>query len=231
VFIVPHFTDIGQLCALTAAVALFAGWVSTSSERLSYAGMQIALAFFMGLLQTYSPANDLTVLRDRIVGILLGNVVMTLVFSVLWPESAITRLRGALAGALRSIGTLLRSPQDAATDRRHTVEALAQADNFKALGLFEMQMLPRQAQLPDLHAIERLAGTAFVATDEPHKRAVDEQAVVLLADWLARAARATAEGNALPPLAEIPTIAQSETTAPAVLRLRVETAHVALSTP
>jgi multidrug resistance protein MdtO len=66
VFILPHFTDIGQLCALTAVVVLFAGWVSTSSERLSYAGMQIALAFFMGLLQTYSHATDLTVLRDRI---------------------------------------------------------------------------------------------------------------------------------------------------------------------
>jgi multidrug resistance protein MdtO len=86
----PHFTDIGQLCALTAVVALFAGWVTTRSERLSYAGIQIALAFLMGLLQTYSPANDLTVLRDRVVGILLGNVVMTLGFSGLWPESAIT---------------------------------------------------------------------------------------------------------------------------------------------
>ena len=36
VFLIPHFTDIGQLCALTAVVALFAGWVATSSERLSY---------------------------------------------------------------------------------------------------------------------------------------------------------------------------------------------------
>ncbi len=38
VFVLPHLTDIGQLCALTAVVALFAGWVATSSERLSYAG-------------------------------------------------------------------------------------------------------------------------------------------------------------------------------------------------
>ena len=108
VFVLPHFTDIGQLCALTAVVALFAGWVATSSERLSYAGLQIAFAFFLGLLQTYSPANDLTVLRDRVVGILLGNVVMTLVFSGLWPESAFTRLRGALDGA-RCSGIALRS--------------------------------------------------------------------------------------------------------------------------
>src|SRR5712672_203930 len=193
VFILPHFTDIGQLCVLTAVVALFAGWVTTSSERLSYAGMQIALAFFMGLLQTYSPATDLTVLRDRVAGILLGNVVMTLVFSVLWPESAITRLRGALADALRAIAALLRLPQNAETNRQHTVEALARADNFKALSQFEMKMLPRQTHLPDLHSIERLAGAAFVATGEPLARDVDAQALVSLGDWLDRAAHAPAE--------------------------------------
>jgi multidrug resistance protein MdtO len=230
VFVLPHLTDIGQLCVLTAVVASFAGWVTTSSERLSYAGMQIALAFFMGMLQTYSPATDLTVLRDRLVGILLGNVVMTLVFSALWPESAITRLRSALADALRSIAALLRSPQAAATNRQHTVEALVQADNFAALGRFEMQMLPRQTHLPDLHGIERLAGAAFVATGEPLTRDVGAQAVASLGDWLDRAAHATAEGNALPPVAEDPPTTESETAArAAVAKLRIETRHVAQS--
>jgi multidrug resistance protein MdtO len=230
VFILPHFDDIGQLCALTAVVALFAGWVATSSERLSYAGMQIALAFFMGLLQTYSPANDLTVLRDRVVGILLGNVVMTLVFSSLWPESAITRLRGALADALRGIAALLRSAQNAEANRQLTVEALARADNFEALSRFEMQMLPRQTHLPALHGIERLAGAAFVATSDPLARDVDAQAVTSLGDWLDRAARATAEDSALPSLAEAVTTAKPGTAAQAaVTKLSVETEHVARS--
>src|SRR3984893_2280929 len=230
VFILPHFTDIGQLCALTAVVALFAGWVATSSERLSYAGMQIALAFFMGLLQTYSPATDLTVLRDRVVGILLGNVVMTLVFSVLWPESAITRLRGASADALRSIAALLKSPQDAAANRQHTVEALARADNFEALSLFEMEMLPRQTHLPDLHGIERLAGAAFVAASQPLARGVGVQAVASLGDWLDRAAQATAEDSELPPVAEAATTAKSGTAAQvAVSKLSIETVRVATS--
>jgi multidrug resistance protein MdtO len=230
VFVLPHFDDIGQLCLLTAVVAVFAGWVATSSERLSYAGMQIALAFFMGILQTYSPATDLTVLRDRVVGILLGNVVMTLVFSVLWPESAITRFRGALAGALRSIAALLKSPQDAVTNRQHTVEALTQADNFRALSLFEMEMLPRQTHLPDLHSIERLAGAAFVATGEPLTRDADAQAVASLVDWLDRAAHATTEGRALPSVAEEPTIAESATAAQVALsKLRIESGHVAQS--
>jgi multidrug resistance protein MdtO len=230
VFVLPHFTDIGQLCALTAAVALFAGWVTTGSERLSYAGMQIALAFFMGLLQTYSPATDLTVLRDRVVGILLGNVVMTLVFSTLWPESAITRLRGALADALRGIAALLRSPENAEANRQHTVEALARADNFEALSRFELEMLPRQSHLPDLHSIERLAGAAFVASSEPLAREVDAPAVASLGNWLDRAARATAEDSALPSVAEAATSAIHGTAAQvAVSKLRIATAHVASS--
>jgi multidrug resistance protein MdtO len=228
VFVFPHFTDVGQLCALTAVVALFAAWVTTSSERLSYAGMQIALAFFMGALQTYSPATDLTVLRDRVVGILLGNVVMTLVFSSLWPESAITRLRSALADALRGIAALLRSPQNAATNRQHTAEALARADNFKALSQFEMEMLPQQTHLPDLHGIERLAGAAFVATSEPLARDVDALAVASLGDWLDRAAHATAEGSAFPSAIEDAMTPESGTAAQvAVSRLSIETENLA----
>jgi multidrug resistance protein MdtO len=230
VFLLPHFTDIGQLCALTAVVALFAGWVTNSSERLSYAGMQIALAFFMGLLQTYSPATDLTVLRDRVVGILLGNVVMTLVFSTLWPESAITRLRGASADALRAIAALLRSPKKAAIYRQHTVEALARADNFEALSLFEMQMLAPQTHLPDLRSIERLAGAAFVASSDPLARTVDARAVASLGEWVDQAAQATTEGNPLPPIATNVSTAESGTAAQAaVSQLRVSTEQIATS--
>jgi multidrug resistance protein MdtO len=228
VFVLPHFTDIGQLCALTAAVALFAGWVATSSERLSYAGLQIAFAFFLGVLQTYAPATDLTVLRDRVAGILLGNVVMTLVFSVLWPESAVTRLRGALADALRRIAALLRAPQDAAADRQHTVEALGQADNFEALSLFEVQMLPRRTHLPELRSIERLAGAAFVATSDPLARDVDAQAVASFGDWLDRAAQATAEGSALPSVTAT-AAASGKVAQMAVSKLAIEAAHVATS--
>jgi multidrug resistance protein MdtO len=230
VFLLPHFTDIGQLCALTAVVALFAGWVTISSERLSYAGMQIALAFFMGLLQTYSPATDLTVLRDRVVGILLGNVVMTLVFSTLWPESAITRLRAASADALRAIAALLRSPEKAAINRQHTVEALAQADNFEALSLFEMQMLARQTHLPDLRGIERLAGAAFVATSDPLASTVDARAVATLGEWVDQAAHATTEGEALPPITTGIAAADTGTAAQAaVSQLRFSTGQIATS--
>jgi multidrug resistance protein MdtO len=172
VFLLPHFTDIGQLSALTAVGALFAGWVATSSERLSYAGLQIAFAFFLGLLQTYSPATDLTVLRDRVVGILLGNVVMTLVFSTLWPESAMTRLRTALADAQRYTAALLSSTVERPLNRQRTIEALACARHFEELSRFELEVLPdrisRRAQMPDVNEIERRAAAAFVTTETEH---------------------------------------------------------------
>jgi multidrug resistance protein MdtO len=211
-------------------VALFAGWVATSSERLSYAGLQIAFAFFLGLLQTYSPATDLTVLRDRVVGIILGNIVMTIVFSGLWPESAITRLRSALADVLRNIAELLRSPQNAAANRQHTVEALVRAEDFKILSQFEIQMLPRQAHLPAMHSIERLAGAAFVATSEPLVHNVDAGTVAALGEWLDRAARATAEGGTLPAGVEVTANAGSGMAARmAVSKLSAETGQVATS--
>jgi hypothetical protein len=155
---------------------------------------------------------------------------MTLVFSTLWPESSITRLRGALADALRSIAALLRSPQNAEANRQHTVEALARADNFEALSRFETEMLPRQTHLPDLNSIERLAGAAFVAASEPLAHDLDAQAVASIGDWLDKAAQATADGSALPSLAKHSTTAQTETaTQTAISKLSSKAEHVASS--
>jgi multidrug resistance protein MdtO len=231
VFVLPYLTDIGQLCALTGVVALFAGWVATSSERLSYAGLQIAFAFFLGLLQSYAPATDLTVLRDRVVGILLGNVVMTLVFSGLWPESAFTRLRAALAEALRGIATLLRTPEDAAANRQRIVEFLERADNFEVLSGFEIDTHARQKHLPDLHRIERLAGAAFVVASDSVVRDLDAPAVASLGDWLDRAAHATAEGSPLPsiPAEAMPPQSGWASARMATSKLNIEAVHVAAS--
>jgi multidrug resistance protein MdtO len=177
VWILPHMTDIGQLCALVAVVAAGAGWIATSSERLSYAGMQIAFAFFLGVLQSYAPATDLSLLRDRVAGILLGNIVITLVFSTLWPESARDRLRTALRGALRAVTELLAAPQKAAEYRIRAAEALVQSQHYSQLSAFELQMLPAEASrdTAELESVRRVAGAAFVATSDASlgRRGVD----------------------------------------------------------
>jgi multidrug resistance protein MdtO len=168
VWILPHMTDIGQLCALIAVVAAGAGWIATSSERLSYAGMQIGFAFFLGVLQGYAPATDLSLLRDRVAGILLGNVVITIVFSTLWPESARTRLRTSLVETLRALGDLLKSPETAAQSRLRATQALVQSQHYAELSAFELQMLPAEANRDTaaLEGVRSAAGAAFVATSD-----------------------------------------------------------------
>jgi multidrug resistance protein MdtO len=171
VFVLPHMTDIGQLCLLIAVVSAGAGWVATSSELLSYAGLQIAFAFFLGILQGYAPATDLTVLRDRVAGIVLGNLVITLVFTLLWPESATSKLQSALTEARAAINAVLKRSGDPGEARVRTAQALVHAHLFSLIRRFELSMLPKHparegAQAAQVADAERSAGEAFVATYE-----------------------------------------------------------------
>ncbi|KWH32059.1 FUSC family protein [Burkholderia stagnalis] len=100
VFVVPSLSSIGQLMALTFAGASIAAWVAFGSPRIAYAGFQIAFAFFLCVLQGASPGFDLTLARDRTIGILLGNVVVYLVFTRVWPVSIGKQVDAALAALL-----------------------------------------------------------------------------------------------------------------------------------
>ena len=203
VFVLPHLTDIGQLCLLIAAVSVGAAWVATSSELLSYAGMQIAFAFFLGILQGYAPATDLTVLRDRVAGILLGNIVITIVFSSFWPQSARSGMRAALAEALRAIGDVIRQPCKAREARMRTIQALVRADHARTLSLFELRMLPSHVRqsltVPPVANIERLAGAAFVVSTESISRNAEPGSTARLAEWAESAADNVSKGRPLPP--------------------------------
>jgi len=88
VFLMPHMETIASLVVLVACASAIAGWVATGSERISYAGLQIAFAFFYGVFQGYAPDTDLDNVRNRVVGILFGLIVTGLVFQYIWPERA-----------------------------------------------------------------------------------------------------------------------------------------------
>jgi uncharacterized membrane protein YccC len=95
IFLVPKMETIASLIVLVAAVSAIAGWVATGSERISYAGFQIAFAFFLSMFQGYAPDTDLDKIRDRMVGILIGLAVTTVVFHYIWPEGEADRLNRA----------------------------------------------------------------------------------------------------------------------------------------
>jgi multidrug resistance protein MdtO len=203
VFVLPHLTDIGQLCLLIAAVSVGAAWIATSSELLSYAGLQIAFAFFLGVLQGYAPATDLTVLRDRIAGILLGNIVITIIFSSFWPQSARSGIRAAVAEALRAIGAVIRRLPHPDEARMRTVQALVRADHLRTLSLFELRMLPSHAlesrSAPLVADIERLAGAAFVVTTDSIAPYAEPGSTARLAQWAESAADNLSRNRQVPP--------------------------------
>jgi multidrug resistance protein MdtO len=213
VFVLPHLTDIGQLCLLVFTVSVGAAWVSTSSELLSYAGMQIAFAFFLGVLQGYAPATDLTVLRDRVAGILLGNIVITIIFSSFWPQSAGSAIRAALADALRAIGEVIRRPRNAEEARMRAVQALVRADHLRTLTLFELRMLPSHAReslnVPSVASVERLAGAAFVVTTDAISPYAETGSTAGLAAWADSAADNVSNRRPVPP-SPLPTTTSME---------------------
>ncbi len=88
VFLLPHMETIASLVVLVACASAIAGWVGTGSERISYAGLQIAFAFFYSVFQGYAPDTDLDNVRNRVVGILFGLIVTGFVFQYIWPERA-----------------------------------------------------------------------------------------------------------------------------------------------
>lgn len=206
VYLLPEMTNIGQLCLLVAGASVAFGWVATGSDRIAYAGMQMAFAFFLGVLQGDGPATDLTVLRDRAVGILLGNLLMTLVFGVLWPTSAVARSRLSAAAALRALGRLLAdATRAAAGPRLDAVRALAEARRFAAIAAFELRMLPARGRALPPDTLDRLAGAVFVVADQPPAAGVRDEDRAAAA-WLAACADrlASEKATALPDVLPVP---------------------------
>lgn len=105
-YVIPHLESVGGLMALVFCAILVAGWVSSGSERISYAGVQVGLAFLLTVLSGFAPSTDMDAARDRIVGILLGNVVVWVIFTQIWPKSAVVEVRARLALAIAGLSRL-----------------------------------------------------------------------------------------------------------------------------
>lgn len=129
--LVPEMESITSLVLLVAAGTAIAAWVDLGSARISYAGSQIALAFFVCVIQGFAPSWHFDTIRDRLVGILLGNTVITLVFLWVWPVDAASALWRHLAAALRTtarLATLEHGADDRVAMARTTAVLRDEAD-------------------------------------------------------------------------------------------------------
>lgn len=107
VFLVPSLTSIDQLMVVVFLGTLPAGYLAAGSPRISYAGFQAAFAFFLCVIQGPSPAFDLSTARDRVIGILIGNLVVYLVFTQLWPISIAKRIDPAFASLFSRLSAMM----------------------------------------------------------------------------------------------------------------------------
>lgn len=135
VFLIPALTSVGELMVLVFVGAWLAAWVAMGSPRISYAGMQIAFAFFLCVIQGSGPGFDLLVARDRLIGILLGNIVVYLVFTRVWPVSIEKRVDAMLVTLLDQWARIARIA-DAGIRRTLAANALSQYGELRQnLGL------------------------------------------------------------------------------------------------
>jgi multidrug resistance protein MdtO len=164
VWLTPSIDRIGGLLALVFAGALAGGWIAAGSPRIAYAGFQLTFAFFLCAIQGSTPAFDLTVARDRVLGILLGNVAVYLIFVSVWPVSIVRRIDPAISALLRKLAQIAKLAQH--VERRNALPAahasIAKIQTDLAMAYYEPAWLRphadwfkrRQALLAGLPAIE-----------------------------------------------------------------------------
>jgi multidrug resistance protein MdtO len=109
-FILPGLDSIAGFTLVFLAVIVTSAWIMTSSARLSYFGVQIVVAFCLVNLSEFAVQTSLVPARDRVIGILLGLLMMWLVFDQLWSVSAAVQMKRTFASNLRLLAQFAREP-------------------------------------------------------------------------------------------------------------------------
>jgi multidrug resistance protein MdtO len=123
-FLIPSYDSITALLVTIFLGTFAAAWVAAGSPRIAYVGLQFAFAFFLCVLQGSGPAFDMVVARDRVIGILFGNLVVFLVFTQVWPVSLKDHIKGGVANLLQRLAELKRAP-DRSSRRAAAVQLLS----------------------------------------------------------------------------------------------------------
>src|SRR5215469_8152284 len=170
IWLIPRFETLGMYLLIVFCLHALAAWVAFGSERISYIGLQIALTFDLGVLRDYGPPTSIDPIRDRLIGIILGIIIISIVFSLVWPEDARSFVRQKLAAGLRSIARLLRldgSPDSNPQPQQLELEIasrLSEANTFEEQAAFEALLYGREerAGLRDMiSATEEIYATSL----------------------------------------------------------------------
>ena len=104
--VMPNVESLAWLLPPFAVCFWIGAWLMAGSSQISYVGLQTGYAFGIATLAAFGPTTDLAPPGNRILGVLLGIVVMGLVYHWVWPVRASRAMRPALAVALRAMALL-----------------------------------------------------------------------------------------------------------------------------
>lgn len=110
IFFLPYIDTIFGFTILYIAVTAISVWFMTAGPRLSYFGVQMALAFYLVHLQSFRFETSLSFARDRVVGVLVGLFAMWLIFDQLWGHPAAADMKKIFIANLRLLAQLAREP-------------------------------------------------------------------------------------------------------------------------
>jgi multidrug resistance protein MdtO len=139
VTLIPNMESLAPFLVVCTVLFGVAAWVVSGSARTSYVGMQMAIALSLVLINDLHPSIDLSGVRDRLLGVLLGVAVMWVVDVSLWPVFARAAMRRKLANALSQMAELQRQSSAGSAPGAHSgalatyrtlTEALALQDDL-----------------------------------------------------------------------------------------------------
>jgi multidrug resistance protein MdtO len=106
ILILPGIDSVFGFALFFAAGTAIAAWFATSSPRLSFFGVQMALAFYFVNLQDFKFTTDLTIARDKAIGALVGILAMGFIFDRFGTKSDTELLQKLLARNVRMLAQL-----------------------------------------------------------------------------------------------------------------------------
>jgi multidrug resistance protein MdtO len=106
ILILPGIDSIFGFALFFATATAIAAWFATSSPRLSYFGVQIALSFYFVNLQGSQIQTDLTIARDKVIGVFLAILAMGFIFDRFGAKSDAELLQKLLVRNVRMLAQL-----------------------------------------------------------------------------------------------------------------------------
>lgn len=147
--LMPNMESLASLLVVTTALFAAAAWLTTGSSRISYAGLQMALALCLVLINTLGPTTDLAPAGDRLLGILLGITVMGFMDFTLWPVFAGPTLRRKLAEVMRRMADAQRFASQQNREKIRATFFAIYRDLTSALSLQDDVLLETPSRIPD----------------------------------------------------------------------------------